>query len=132
MTRLVALLIAGLVGSACVTAASADPDYLAGRTVYQTCASCHGKDGEGGTGPALTGVLETFPDCADHVEWIRLGSDGWLEEKGTTYGADNPVEGGMPSFGGSLDESELRQIALYERVRFGGSDEDTERVACGP
>lgn len=131
MTRVMALVIASLVGSACVAAASADPDHLAGRTIFRTCASCHGKEGQGGVGPALTRVLATFPDCADHVEWIRLGSDGWLEERGDTYGANNPVEGGMPSFGDALDESEIRQVALYERVRFGGSDEATERAACG-
>ncbi len=120
-----------MVGSACASAASADPDYLEGRTIYQTCAACHGKSGEGAVGPTLDTILDTFPSCDDHVAWVRLGSDRWLAEVGDTYADGKPVKGGMPEFDASLSDLEIRQIAFYERVRFGESPEATERAACG-
>lgn len=119
--------------SACTGSGTpADPDYRAGRDVFSTCASCHGKQGEGGVGPALTTVLETFPDCSEHQLWIQLGSERWKAEVGSTYGAANtPVEKVMPEFGTSLTPDQLKQTALYERVRFGGADLATEKEACG-
>lgn len=102
-----------------------------GRAVYPTCGACHGTTGTGGAGPALTDVLATFPDCETHVQWIRLGSERWKAEVGPTYGAsDAPVDQVMPSFD-SLDETTIRQVAMYERVRFGGGDPDEQRSACG-
>jgi mono/diheme cytochrome c family protein len=102
-----------------------------GRDVFPTCAACHGTDGSGGSAPSLTGVLDTFPDCETQVRWIRLGSERWKAEVGPTYGAnDAPVDRIMPSFE-ALDDLALRRVAFYERVRFGGADPDTERVACG-
>ncbi len=115
----------------CGQAEPANPDWLAGRDIYATCAACHGKSGEGGVGPALTTVRETYPDCATHRKWISLGSVLWREQVGETYGAtQKPVVGAMPAFN-KLTDGELAQIAVYERVRFGGGDLDTERTACG-
>lgn len=103
-----------------------------GRSTFATCAACHGSDGAGGIGPALTAVRETFPDCETHIRWIRLGSKRWSEEVGPTYGAaDTVIEGTpMPSFD-SLSDVEIRRIAMYERVRFGGGELESERTACG-
>lgn len=116
--------------SACQSAPS-DPDMAGGREVFATCAACHGKSGEGGVGPALAGVLVTFPDCETHMQWIRLGSERWKAEIGETYGtANEPIDKVMPSFE-SLDPLALRQIAMYERVRFGGGEIEAERAACG-
>lgn len=116
---------------ACGNAAPTDPDWEAAREIYATCAACHGKGGEGGVGPALVTVLETFPDCATHQKWISLGSIKWRESVGDTYGATNkPVAGIMPPFD-KLTDTQLAQIAVYERVRFGLADLETERAACG-
>jgi mono/diheme cytochrome c family protein len=99
--------------------------------VFRTCTSCHGRQGEGGVGPSLDNVLVTFPDCPTHIRWVELGSEGWRREVGATYGARaTPVEGQMPAFG-HLTELELRRIAFYQRVRFGGAEPDEERRACG-
>jgi hypothetical protein len=103
---------------------------LGGEIFAASCAVCHGATGGGGAGPALAGgsVLETFPEgaCLSHIEWVTLGSAGF-----TTYGAQNkPVAGGMPAFG-SLDETELAQVVLYERVQFGLEDEETAEAECG-
>lgn len=89
------------------------------------CAGCHGAGGGGGTGPAFTGgaIFETWPSFEDHFEWVRLGSNGWLSEKGETYGAnDKPVGGGMPGFEG-LSDADLMFIVLHER-ELGGENPD--------
>lgn len=128
----VALVVAGLVFAACADAGPTDADYLEGRAVYGSCAACHGGNGQGGAGPALENVRETFPDCADHVRWVTLGSERWKETVSETYGATSkPINGVMPEFGKSLTPDQLRQIALYERVRFGAADLDAEKAECG-
>ena len=104
---------------------------LGGREVYATCAACHGDTGTGGVGPALAGVIGTFPDCETHVQWIRLGSERWKSEVGPTYGSgDTEIDQVMPSFAG-LDEQAIRRVAMYERVRFGGGEIENQRAACG-
>jgi mono/diheme cytochrome c family protein len=98
-------------------AGESDPLSL-GEAVYSSCASCHGAGGGGGSGPALTEVLETWPDYRDHMMWVRLGDEGW---PGETYGATDKVKGvGMPQH--SLSDEELAQVVLYERAAFGGLD----------
>ena len=122
--------LVGILTASCATAPS-DPDMLGGREVYATCAACHGADGSGGVGPALEGVRTTFEDCADHIRWIRLGSERWKTEVGPSYGSQNAViDKVMPSFD-SLDDRAIRQVAMYERVRFGGGDVESERASCG-
>ncbi len=119
-------------GSACAPSAPTDADYIAGRTTFRTCAQCHGTGGEGGAGPSFDSILDTFPTCAGQIEWVRRGSDRWLEEVGPTYGAqDTPVKGGMPTFEAALTATELRQIVFYERVRFGRLDLAVARSECG-
>lgn len=98
------------------------------------CASCHGANGQGGTGPAMSGgaVLATWPSCEEHVEWIALGSDGWSVGVGSTYGAnDAPVQGGMPGFEADLTDEEIRAVAAFERIRFGGAPAEETLMACG-
>lgn len=125
---MVALMVAA---SACDGAEAVDPDWQAARDVFETCAACHGKSGEGGIAPPLTAVRESFPDCATHMRWISLGSEGWKKEVGEVYGAfGKPVVGRMPAFS-NLTELQLQQIAVYERVRFGGGELTSERAACG-
>lgn len=93
------------------------------------CGGCHGAGGGGGVGPGFTGgaIYETFPDFVTHFEWIRLGSAGWQEERGGTYGAnEKPVGGGMPGFGeDQLSDHDLLFIVLHERL-LGGENPDTE------
>lgn len=100
-----------------------------GREIYATCAACHGKAGEGGVGRPLGAVLATFPDCSDHIEWIRLGTEQWKAQHGSTL-VGREIEGVMPAFD-TLSEEELGRIAMYERVRFGGGDLEEQRAACG-
>jgi hypothetical protein len=62
-----------------------------------------------------------------------MGSALWKSELGDRYGSnrDKPVEGGMPSFKDSFSIDEIRQVAYYERIRFGEADPEAERAACG-
>ncbi|MEZ5373564.1 MAG: c-type cytochrome [Microthrixaceae bacterium] len=100
-----------------------------GAAVYGTnCASCHGGGGAGGSGPALADgtVLATFPDPAEQVRWVYLGSDGWKAEEGNTYGAVNKtVAGGMPAWQ-SLSGEELLTVILHERTTLSGEEFDLE------
>ena len=92
-----------------------------GAQVYRgQCASCHGASGEGGAGPALAGgeAALTFPEEADHIDWVKNGSG---PKRGQFYGAEDreggqrgPATGGMPSFG-NLSDEEIEAVVLYER-----------------
>lgn len=97
------------------------------------CAGCHGASGQGsGSFPALTGVLTTFGVCADHMEWVSLGSGGFRAAGRETYGdTQKPVTQGMPGFANSLTPEQLAAVAAFERVRFGGADAAVVGVDCG-
>lgn len=98
------------------------------------CAGCHGPTGGGGVGPALTGVLTTFGSCADHEEWVTLGTKGFKEAGRSTYGDSGKTVGGggtMPTFGTTLSAEQIDSVVAFERVRFGGADPDQTLVDCG-
>lgn len=52
-------------------------DATAGETVYATtCAGCHGTDGEGGTGPAMTDEVPELTD--EEIEDVILNGAGTM------------------------------------------------------
>jgi mono/diheme cytochrome c family protein len=86
-----------------------EPDSGSGTTTPATpgarlyaanCASCHGADGGGGTGPQLAGgvAAKRFPNVDDQVTFVTDGS------------------GAMPSFGGELSPAEIREVVEYTRT----------------
>lgn len=104
--------------------------YSGSVSAAANCAGCHGAGGQGSdTVPALTGVLTTFGACADHIEWVRLGSQGFTE-KGTYGDTNKPVGGGMPAHA-SLTDEQLASVVSFERVRFGGADTEAVLTDCG-
>jgi hypothetical protein len=112
-------------------------DFIAmGAELYNgapSCDGCHGAQG-GGSGaiPPLTGVTTTFGSCADHIEWVTLGSAGFQAEGRSTYGDTNQaVDGGMPTFGSSLSAEQIASVAAFERVRFGGANPEETLADCG-
>ncbi len=118
--------------------ASSTINYVAlGQQVYSgsaACAGCHGANGGGGVGPAFIGgeLYTTFPTCSDHAKWIELGSAGWQNEVGPTYGAEDKVSiGGMPAFQGKLSEDEIYAVVVFERVVFGGGQTEEVLSDCG-
>ncbi len=131
LIRLLPLLVVAVMASGC--APSDQPEALRqGRSTYgDVCSVCHGASGEGGVGPALDDVTETWPLCADQVEWIALGSEGWRTEHGDTYGAtDNPVAGGMPAHGDQLTVEEMRRVAAFERSAYGDVEIESALEQC--
>lgn len=126
---LVALLV--IAGSAC--SSRADGPLADGKSVYaDVCSACHGASGEGGVGPALDDVATTWPTCAEQIEWIVLGSDGWKEANGGTYGATGKsVEGGMPAQSGSLEPRQIASVAAFERTTYGDIPAAEALSECG-
>ena len=104
-----------------------------GRDVYGSiCSACHGEAGQGGTGPALDSVVETFPSCDDQLQWVTLGSERWRDEIGDAYGAaEKSVVGGMPENGERLTDEEIAAVVVFERVRYGGQDFAEVSTDCG-
>jgi hypothetical protein len=75
-------------------------------------------------GPALDTVLLTWPTCTAQVEWVEIGSEGWSVRYGDSYGAtDKPIQGGMPAHKGILTLEQIRLVAAFERVTYGGQPE---------
>ncbi len=130
-------LIAGVLSSVLLLAACTSAERPAaletGRDVYgSTCSVCHGPRGGGEIGPSMESVVGTWPTCGEHVEWIELGSEGWLAEFGDVYGATRkPVIGGMPGQGSTLEAEEIAAVAAYERIEFGGADREATLSECG-
>jgi mono/diheme cytochrome c family protein len=119
-----AILIWVLAACASAPESLGDPNLDAGREIFgRVCSSCHGGTGSGGSAPALTSVLETFPDCETHRQWVTLGSERWKEEVGPVYGAPGKeITAIMPSFAAVLTEEEIQQVASFERFRFAGGE----------
>jgi mono/diheme cytochrome c family protein len=78
---------------------AAAPANAEGAAIYaDTCARCHGADGQGATAPALAGtVVERFPDPADQIAFVTQGS------------------GTMPAFGNDLSPEEIEAVVSYTR-----------------
>jgi len=110
-----------------------DPNLDAGRDIYgRVCSACHGGTGSGASAPPLTSVLETFPDCDTHRQWVTIGSDRWKEEVGPVYGAPGKeITAIMPSFEAVLTDEEIQQVAAFERSRFGGGEIAEVLADCG-
>jgi hypothetical protein len=109
-------------------------DYIAqGQQIYANCAGCHGPQGQGqGAFPALTSILNVFASCSDHIEWVTLGSAGFTSAGRTTFGDNNqPVNGGMPSWGKSLSDMQIAEVVAFERVRLAGGNQDQVLADCG-
>ncbi len=78
----------------------ADPMLETGRGIFQArCRSCHGDAGKGNRGPNITGdrMAEKYPNIEDQITVVTGG------------------RAGMPSFGDSLDESEILAVVRYTR-----------------
>lgn len=78
---------------------STTPSTPGAQVFAANCASCHGADGGGGTGPQLAGgaAVKRFPAVADQIRFVTDGS------------------GAMPAFGGQLSPTEIRKVVEYTR-----------------
>ncbi|MDP9451905.1 MAG: cytochrome c [Actinomycetota bacterium] len=118
-----------------------DPVLVQGQGVYaQSCASCHGNDGGGGVGRPLSGgeVLLTFPDPAEHIDWVVNGSPpagtpyGNPERPGGQHISSETSGGPMPPFGDSLTPEEILAVVRYEREILGGETESALAAGEAP
>lgn len=72
----------------------------------QTCAVCHGPNGEGvGIFPAIAGSLVATGDIENHLDVVVNGVTGTV----------------MQAFGGQLSEADLAAILTYQRNAFGNN-----------
>jgi mono/diheme cytochrome c family protein len=106
-----------------------------GKTVFATCASCHGSTGGGGVGRQLSNgeVLKTFPKFEDQASLVYTGSAPY---SGKIYGDPNrpggPHQGGsfngsfMPQqgskYGGALTDAEIIAVVCHERFTISGAN----------
>jgi hypothetical protein len=109
-----------------------------GAQIYSQCAGCHGGSGGGGAGRPLADgeVLQTFPNIANQLEFIRLGTAGFA---GEPYG--NPDREGGPHVGGetgaqmptfsALSDAELLEVTRHERETLSGEEGTFEEDAEG-
>ena len=80
-----------------------DGDATAGQALYEAnCASCHGTDGTGGSGPNL---VHEQPDASEVIQLVYYGEDE------------------MPAFSDSLEDQEIADITAYvvETLETAGS-----------
>lgn len=82
---------------------SSDPVQDDGARIFAArCSGCHGAQGEGLSGPQLTGVVaERFPDPADQAAVVAEGRNG------------------KPAFGSRLTPAELEAVVEFTRTRLG-------------
>jgi mono/diheme cytochrome c family protein len=106
-------------------AAVTDPITIGNQVYHSSCSTCHGTNGEGGIGPALHGGVAavTFPQIADHINWVKNGSMGLA--KGAPYGDPNRAGGqhvaakdDMPGFASSLTPTQIADVVMYERTKL--------------
>ena len=77
---------------------AAGPD---GAELYsRRCAGCHGPNGEGVTGPALSGMIEKYPDVAVQEALVAGGRNA------------------MPAFSNRISAAEITAVVEFTRTAF--------------
>ncbi len=109
-----------------------DPVLLEGQGIYnQSCASCHGNDGGGGTGRAAE-WRRGAADLPGSGRAHRLGGQRLARRRhalrqpratGGQHISSETSGGAMPAFGDSLTEEEILAVVRYEREILGGETE---------
>jgi mono/diheme cytochrome c family protein len=79
------------------SAESGDTRTIGEETYATSCATCHGQQGEGGVGPSFAGIVQRYPDVADHTAIVIGGRNA------------------MPAFGPSLTDTQIEAVVAYER-----------------
>jgi len=104
--------------------AVAHGDWDAGRHLFAgQCAACHGRDGEGATGPQLNNL--SFLSLASDVmlrEWISKGKDG-TEMRAFRKGGQGVAE---------LSDRQVEDIIAYLRLLQRAGEGELTRVAKSP
>ncbi len=109
-----------------------------GAGLFGSCASCHGADGQGGTGRAIHQgeVLKTFPKIEDMLNFVYTGSQAYVAQELAIYGDPdraggahapmsyngNPMPQQGEKAGGGLTETEILAVVCHERYVISGAD----------
>ncbi|MGH9230848.1 MAG: PQQ-binding-like beta-propeller repeat protein [Acidimicrobiales bacterium] len=84
-------------GSGAGETGGSEEEATSGEAVYrESCATCHGGSGEGGSGPSLVGVDDRL-SRTEHIDIVRDG------------------RGNMPGWDASLSPEEIEAVVDYER-----------------
>jgi len=105
---------------AAAAAASADKTWTMeelmarGKQVYQTCAACHGANGEGvGPFPKLAGSKIATGPVDAHIDIVLNGKPGTA----------------MQAFGAQLNDADIAAVVTFERNSFGNKTGDLVQPA---
>lgn len=86
---------------------SKDDLIAKGKSVYNNCAGCHGEDGKGGMGPALSGSPVVKGDINAQIKLMMNGKNA------------------MPALGKTLSPVDLAAVVTYTRNALGNSVGDS-------
>jgi mono/diheme cytochrome c family protein len=87
-----------------------DPDIDAGGAVYAAnCASCHGAEGEGGTGPSFV----------DRFAEIHEAGHSWESEQRLWVATILQGEGAMPGWGAELEQQDVSDVLAFVHETWG-------------
>ena len=96
----------------------------AGQAIFiDTCAACHGSNGEGQTRyfPPLAG--DAAVQARDPTTIVRI----ILEGTRAVPTPARPTSPGMPAFGWKLDDEQIASVATYVRNAWGNSAPEVSR-----
>lgn len=91
---------------------------IQGKAVYaKHCAECHGSQGEGGSGTALS-----------HPVFLATASDAFIRHTIANGRDETP----MTAFSGRLSDTQINDVVAYLRSRATGWEESTPKLAPPP
>jgi hypothetical protein len=96
------------------------------------CQVCHLDGDAGDRAPDLRSVVETFPECSDQNDFVRIGSEEWPD---ATYGATQRPIGEydlvMPGYEFVLEPDEIAAVNLWTRAELADEPVADAAASCG-
>lgn len=121
-------LFAACGGNAAVVEPALSASASAGREIVRSsgCAACHGRNGEGGTGPAFVGLYGSTVELrdADPDEEPTVADDDYLYESIADPGARRVAGYGFAMPTNDLTDAEIEQVIQYIREIADVADEE--------
>jgi cytochrome c oxidase subunit 2 len=85
------------------------------------CSACHGTDGQGGVGPALTGLYGSQVTLADGS--TAVADEAYLAESIRTPGATKTAGYDIDMPANDLDDDQIAAVIAYIRALAGATGE---------
>jgi mono/diheme cytochrome c family protein len=96
----VSIVLAAVLIGACGGSSSTSAPTTGSAIYRSTCATCHGRSGEGFVGPSLVDIAKRYPNEADQINVVTGG------------------KGQMPAFSGRLTAKQIAAVVAYTRDTF--------------